>query len=88
MGALPYKISRIFNRWEPYHIKQVGSLIGGSPTTQNKVKPCLYTAFNIRDLSKIKNIIYPLDKSNKIGYNNSGDKRSLIVWKPSGFCKK
>ncbi len=34
MGALPYKINRIFNRWEPYHA--------------NKVKPCLLHGFFIR----------------------------------------
>lgn len=45
MGALPYKINRSYKRWEPYHIKQIGAIKGGNPTTQNKVKPCFCTAF-------------------------------------------
>jgi len=32
MGTLPYKTNGIFKRWEPYHIKQMGTLSGGNPT--------------------------------------------------------
>ena len=38
MGALPYKTNGNFIRWEPYHIKQMGTLSGGSPTAQKAYK--------------------------------------------------
>ena len=41
MGALPYKTNGIFTRWEPYHIKQVGTLSDGNPTGKKELSGLL-----------------------------------------------
>ena len=40
MGTPPYKTIGSYIRWEPYHIKQMGSIKDGSPTGEKDITSC------------------------------------------------
>ncbi|MGN0581358.1 MAG: type III toxin-antitoxin system ToxN/AbiQ family toxin [Oscillospiraceae bacterium] len=63
MGALPYKTNGSLKRREPYRIKQMGVLKGGSPTARNRKTAVLLATqlFYLRFENMVKLNLYYID---------------------------
>ena len=65
MGAPPYKINGNFIRWEPYHIKQMGTLSDGNPTGE-------------KDFYGLHLVMQPV---NNLGLENLNEKTQLLLYR-------